>query len=123
LFWGEEQRASFEVLKTSLCEAPVLQVQDFEKDFVLVTDASDVAVSAVLKQRVNGQLAPVAFYSKFLESAVRRYSTYKNECLAVVFGCERARSYLEQREFAFHCYNLALCSLFRNVQHVGRLGR
>ena len=56
-------------------EALVLQVPDFEKDFVLVTNASDIAVSAVLNQRVNGQLAPVTFYSKLLGSAERRYST------------------------------------------------
>jgi hypothetical protein len=39
---------------------------------VLVTDASDTAVSAVLNQRVNGQLAPMAFYSKLLGSTERR---------------------------------------------------
>ena len=104
--WGEEQQASFEILKTALCEAPVLQVPDFKKDFVLVTDASDIAVSAVLNQRVNGQLAPMAFYSKLLGSAESRYSTYEKECLAVVFGCERARGYLEHKEFELHCANI-----------------
>jgi hypothetical protein len=69
--WGEEQQASFESLKIALCEALVLQVPDFGKDFVLVTDASDIAVSAVLNQRVDGQLAPVAFYSKLLGPAER----------------------------------------------------
>ena len=121
--WGEEQQASFESLKTALCEAPVLQVPDFEKDFVLVTDASDIAVSAVLNQRVSGQLAPVAFYSRLLGTAQRRYSTYEKECLEVVFGCEGARSYLEHKEFELHCDNLALCWLFRNVKDMGRLGR
>jgi len=52
--WGEENQASFESLTAALCEAPVLRVPDFEKDFVLVTDASDIAVSAVLNQKVNG---------------------------------------------------------------------
>ena len=121
--WGEEQQASFEILKTALCEALVLQVPDFEKDFVLVTNASDIAVSAVLNQRINGQLAPMAFYSKLLGSAERRYTTYEKECLATVFGCERARSYLEHKEFELYCDNLALCCLFRNVKEVGRLGR
>jgi len=55
---------------------------------VLVNDASDIAVSAVLNQRVNGQLAPVALYSKLLGPAERRYSTYNKECLATVFGCK-----------------------------------
>ena len=56
--WEKEHQASFDMLKKALCEAPLLQVPDFEKDFVLATDASDIAVSAVLNQRVNGELAP-----------------------------------------------------------------
>ena len=58
-----------------------------KRTFLLATDASDIAVSAVLNQRVNGELAPVAYYSKLLSSEKRRYSTYEKECLAVVFGC------------------------------------
>jgi hypothetical protein len=46
---GEEHQAAFEVLKRALCEALVLQIPDFSKEFVLVTDASEVAVSAVLQ--------------------------------------------------------------------------
>jgi hypothetical protein len=111
------------MLKKALCEAPLLQVPDFEKDFILATDASDIAVSVVLNQRVNGELAPVAYYSKLLSLAERRYSTYEKECLAVVFGCEKARTYLEHNELELHCDNLALCWLFRNVKEVGRLGR
>ena len=107
------------MLKKAMSEAPLLQVPDFEKDFVLATDASDIAVSAVLNQRVNGELAPVAYYSRLLSLAERRYSTYEKECLAVVFGCEKARTYLEHKEFELHCNNLALCWLFRNVKKVG----
>jgi len=62
---GEHQRA-FDLQKQALCEAPVLQIPDFRKDFVLVTDASDFAVSAILHQRVNGTLAPISYYSRLL---------------------------------------------------------
>jgi hypothetical protein len=111
------------MLKKALCEAPLLQLPDFQKDFVLASDASDIAVSAVLYQRVNGELAPPAYYSKLLSLAEMRHSTYENGCLAVVFGCEKARTYLEHKKFELHCDNLALCWLFRNVKEVGRLGR
>jgi len=63
--WGETQQKAFDSLKRALCTAPVLQVPDFSKEFVLATDASDVAVSAVLQQRVDGSLAPIAYYSSF----------------------------------------------------------
>jgi hypothetical protein len=47
--WGDQQQAAFEALKLALCEALILQVPDFPREFVLATDASDLAVSAVLK--------------------------------------------------------------------------
>jgi hypothetical protein len=106
-----------------LCEALALQVPDFKKDFVVVSNVSNTAVSAVLNQRVNGQLALAAFYCKLLGPTKRHYSTYEKECLAIVFGCERARIYLEHKEFELHCDNLALCWFLRNVKDGGRLGR
>ena len=91
---GEHQRA-FDLQKQALCEAPVLQIPDFRKDFVLVTDASDFAVSAILHQRVNGGLAPISYYSRLLTAPERKYSTYEKECLAVLFGCEKGRFLFE----------------------------
>jgi hypothetical protein len=80
-----------------LCEAPVLQVLDFTREFVLTTDASEVVVSAVLQQRIDGALAPISYHSSILTDAERKYSTYEKECLAILFGYEKCRSYLEQR--------------------------
>ena len=48
---------------------------------------------------------------------------YEKECLAVIFGCEKCRTYLEHREFVLHCDNLALCWLLKRVEDVGCLGR
>jgi hypothetical protein len=55
---------------------------------VLVTDASDNAVSAVLIQRLNEELAPVSFYSKLVGPVERRYSMDEKECPAILFCCE-----------------------------------
>jgi hypothetical protein len=77
-----------------------------------VTDASGLAVSAVLHQQVNGALA-----------AERKYITYEKECLTVLFGCEKRRSYLVHKESELHCDNLALYLLLRRTKDIGRLGR
>ena len=42
--WTDEHQAVFDSLKHALSKAPVLQVPDFSKEFVLVTDASDLAI-------------------------------------------------------------------------------
>ena len=101
-------------MKRALCEAPVLQIPDFNKEFVLATDTSDVAVSPVLDQRVNGGLAPISYYSRLLTAPEKRYSTHEKECLAVLFGCERCRTYLEHKQFELCCDNLALCWLLKS---------
>ena len=79
--WAEEDAAAFEKLKQALCQAPVSQIPDSDKEFVLGTDASDVAVSAVLQQRINAALAPISYHGRILTTLERKYSTYEKECL------------------------------------------
>ena len=105
-----------------MCDAQVLQVTNFDKAFVLATDASDVAVSAVLHQDVNGVLVPIAYHSRVFTATERKSSTYE-ECPAVLFGCEKCRPYLEHKEFLLQCDNLALYWLLRKTNYVGRMGR
>jgi hypothetical protein len=121
--WGEVQNGAFEQLKALISTPPVLQVPDFSKDFVLVCDSSDVAISAVLNQRRSEGLAPIAFASRLLTGVERKYAIYEKECLAVVWGCERFRVYLEHKEFTLHTDNQALSWLLGHVKEMGRLGR
>jgi hypothetical protein len=46
--WGESQQSAFQGLKKTLATPPVLQIPDFSRDFSLVCDANDLAISAVL---------------------------------------------------------------------------
>jgi hypothetical protein len=90
---------------------PVLQIPDFPREFTLVCDASDIAISAVLHQKKGDYLAPIAYSSHLLSPAERRYSVHEKECLAVVYGCEKNRTYLEHKEFCLHTDNQALAWL------------
>jgi hypothetical protein len=72
----KKYQSAFDSLKKALTEAPVLQVPDFDKEFVLVTDVSDLEIWAVLNQRLEQEPAPVSYYRHLLTSAERNYSTY-----------------------------------------------
>jgi transposase InsO family protein len=121
--WGDVQQVAFQQLKEALATPPVLQIPDFSKEFTLVCDASDVAISAVLHQTSGEDLAPIAYSSRLLTPAERRYSVHEKECLAVVYGCEKYRSYLEHKEFSLFTDNQALSWLLRHAKELGRIGR
>ena len=64
--------------------APVLIIPDFEKEFVLTTDASLVSVRAILQQDQGEGLQPVCYASRKLNPAETRYSAYERELLAII---------------------------------------
>ena len=82
---GYYRKFAFNQLKQALCEASIDQLPDVIKPFVLRTDASDTGLGAVLLQKCNGVLFPVAFASKKLNPPQRRYSVVERECLGIVW--------------------------------------
>ena len=57
-------------------------------------DASDYDVGAILGQRVDKKLNVIHYASKTLDNAQRNYATTEKELLAVVFACDKFRSYI-----------------------------
>ena len=103
----------FAELKRRLCAAPRLANPNLEAPFTLYTDASKIAIGAVLLQRDNaGVERPISFFSKKLFSAQRNYSTFERECLAVVYALEHFRVYLLARPFRLRTDHRALQWLF-----------
>ena len=92
--WNKAQQSAFDKLKVALCEAPVLCLPDLNADFVLETDASNIAVGAVLQQDKGQGLQPVSYFSRKLNSAERNYPVHEREQYAVVLACLKWRHYL-----------------------------
>lgn len=93
---------SFESCKAILTSSTILQYPDFEKPFILTTDASNYAIGAVLSQGPVGSDKPVAFASRTLQKAEENLSTIEKELLAIVWGCKYFRPYLFGRKFTLY---------------------
>ena len=118
--WTEENQKSFEHLKKSLISPPILQYPNFspENTFILKTDASGHSVGAVLS---NGDDRPVAYASRALNKAEKRYSTIEKELLAIVFGIKHFSCYLYGRKFIIFTDHRPLIYLFGMANPSSRL--
>ena len=79
-----EAQEAVGILKEKVQSAPVLVFPDFDKPFLLETDASKEGLGAVLSQKQSdGQYHPVAFGSHSLAPSEKNYHSSKLEFLAL----------------------------------------
>lgn len=101
--WKREQRDSFNQLKSALLESVVLAHPDFNRPFILSTDASLDGLGAVLSQVPEGETRarPVAFASKALSRAQSNYPAHRLEFLALKWSvCDKFSHWLKGHSFA-----------------------
>lgn len=119
--WSQNCQRSFDELKSLLTSSPILQYPDFKKKFVITTDASNVAIGAVLSN--EGTNLPIAYASRILNPAERRYSTVERELLAIVWAVKHFRAYIYGHEFLIYSDHKPLVYLFNITQSSDRLMR
>ena len=99
LQWTEAATTAFANIKTALAESTLLFHPQSNSALSLMTDASDVAVGAVLQQRVNHVWQPFGSFSKRLQPVETHYSAFGRELLAVYLSIRYFRHHLEGRQF------------------------
>lgn len=119
--WSVTCQQSFDELKSLLMSSPILQYPDFTKKFVITTDASNVAIGAVLSNEDKN--LPIAYASRILNAAERRYSTVERELLAIVWAIKHFKPYVYGREFLVHSDHKPLVYLFNVTNSSDRLMR
>ncbi len=97
--WGSEQQEAFDALKEAVSGAPCLAMPDPDREFVVHTDASGYATGAVLMQKFDEGLRPIAFLSKKMKQAEKNYPIYEQELLAILHAMRAWRHYLGGRHF------------------------
>jgi hypothetical protein len=83
--WTEEEEKDFAALKLLLTRAPVVQPPDWDRQFHVFVDASDIAIGRILMQKYEKNwFQPVYYVSRPLSKAERNYSTTEREAIGMI---------------------------------------
>jgi hypothetical protein len=102
--WCSEAETAFNNLKRALTSASVLQLPNFDSEFVVECDASGTGFGAVLHQGAGA----VAFCSKPIAPRHAKLTAYERELIGLVHAMHHWQLYLWGRPFVVQTdhYNL-----------------
>ena len=117
-----EAHEAFDRLKAACLQAPILAFPDFNKPFLLETDASGRGLGAVLSQeQADGRYHPIAYASHVMNETEQRYHSNKQEFLALKWAVtEQFHEYLSPyrknwNEFVVRTDNNPLTYIFSSA--------
>jgi len=95
--WGPEHQDTFDKLKLAFTWVPVLVHFNPVNPTVVEMDASDYAITAIISQisPEDGDLHPIAFFSRGMKPVKLNYEIYDKELLAIFEAYQQWRNYLE----------------------------
>ena len=112
--WNIEQIRAFERSKTLLQSETVLVHFDPKKKLIVSCDASPYGVGAVLAHEMpDGSERPIAFASRTLTPAEKKYSQLDKEGLAMVFAVQKFHQFLYGRHFTIFTDHKPLLGIFK----------
>ena len=97
--WTKECQDEFEDIKIALTTSPVMVYPNFNKKFILSTDASYQGVGATLSQNGEGGERVISYASRSLNVHEKNYGVTKLEALGVVWATNLYKVYLQDHKF------------------------
>lgn len=85
--WSSQVDTAFAALKKAMSAALVLRLPDFQLDFIIETDVSNVGIGVVLMQADH----PIAYFSRKLGPCMLVASTYVKELHAIAVAVHKWR--------------------------------
>ena len=91
----DRERTIFNKIKEKFIDTIMVNHPDFQRNFYLQTDASNIALGAELYQEGEDQEhQTIAFASRTLLAAEKNYTTTEKELLSIVFAVKKFCTYL-----------------------------
>ena len=100
--FNELCKVAFDEIKSRLVTTPIMVIPDWNNDFEISCYASDFTMGTVLGQKIEKIFKAIYYASKTFNEAQENYSTTEKEMLAMVFTCEKFRSYILESHVIIH---------------------
>ncbi|KII61927.1 Transposon Ty3-G Gag-Pol polyprotein [Thelohanellus kitauei] len=113
--WSDEMDVAFQKVKEALAKATLLVYPQPNAPLALTTDASTIAVGAVLEQYNDGYWQPLSFFSRQLRTPELNYSAFDRELLAMYLSTHHFRHFLEGRPFVIFTDHKPLVYAFSKI--------
>lgn len=110
--WSHKEQNAFQMTKNLLLNSDALIHYDPTKQLYLQCDASAYGVGVVLSHRIDNIDRPIAFASRSLSQAQKKFSQLEKEGLAIIFGFRKFKEYVFGHRFIIITDHLPLISLF-----------
>lgn len=119
--WDSPQQAAFDQIKRLITSAPVLAIFDPTKKIIISSDCSSYGMGACLFQtQENGENRPVAYISRTLTDAEKRYANIEREALAITWACTKLSDYIIGLQIYVETDHKPLVPIF-NSKHIDEL--
>ena len=102
LQWDKNMQESFDAIKNALANATMLHHPDSALPLAITSDASNVAIGAVIEQRGPKGWEPLAFFSKKLSDSQQKWSPYDRELHAAHKSVRHFKHMVEGRSFTLY---------------------
>lgn len=100
---------AFTELKKKLTEKPVLFVPNYEKEFVIQTDARGKGKRVVKAQQIEGEKHPIIYMSRKLTPSKQKFGDTERECAAIIFAIRKIKHYIDGQQFSIQTNHDPLC--------------
>lgn len=121
--WTVEMGKAFELVKRKLTESPILYAPNYQREFILQTDASEKGLGVILAQRKNSEEHPILYLSRKFTGPEKNYSVTEKECAAIIYGIKKLKPYLDGQKFVIETDHNPLVFLKTNAGTNQRLMR
>lgn len=111
--WKKAEQDAFNKCKELLTSDKVLVHYDQSLPLILACDASAYGIGAVIQHTTpDGKEHPIAYASRTLSPAEKKYSQIEKEALGLVYGVKKFHQYLWGRQFNLVTDHRPLLTLF-----------